>query len=210
MVILVANQKGGCGKTTVSIQLANYLATKGVELLAIDTDFQGSFYDRREDDKKTFPDNEILYEVIKAEAEEIPKIIENVSQVENAILLIDFPGKLDDDNLIHILMNADIIVIPFAYDYNTVESTITFGMVLQKLKVPGKLFFLPNRIKSSAKYDTKEQVNEVFSNWGIVLDEIPDRVIFERGSTLEIGSEAEKVVKLPFDTLIEQGKILTF
>ena len=43
-IITIANQKGGCGKTTTTIQLAGGLAAAGYRVLVVDTDPQATAY----------------------------------------------------------------------------------------------------------------------------------------------------------------------
>jgi len=56
-VIAVANQKGGCGKTTTTVNLAAYLALRGSHVLLIDLDPQGSSTTHLGIDKDNLPKN---------------------------------------------------------------------------------------------------------------------------------------------------------
>jgi len=82
-IIAIANQKGGVGKTTTSINLSASLAEKGKKVLVIDTDPQGNTTSGFGVDKNDLEDT--IYELILGECSIEDCIIKDV--VENVSIL---------------------------------------------------------------------------------------------------------------------------
>lgn len=202
-VIVFANQKGGCGKTTHCIQFANYLAEKNREVLLLDLDFQRSLLDRRNEDLNLY-DNKPRYEVVAIDIEKALNLLNDFESVERGCLLIDLPGKIDDNLMADVLQKADVIICPFRYDKLTMDSTGFFIKILEHLKVKARLFFIPNNLKKSVKYDAKLQIINILSNYGTVTSEVQDRVAMERVNTLIIHNEAIDIVSEAYDLIIEK------
>lgn len=206
MIIVFGNQKGGCGKTTNCIQFANYLAYLGKSCVVLDVDFQKSIVDRRRQDLISYA-NEPRYEVVDADMNDVAKTIEDFKAINDGHLLIDLPGRIDNEALITIIQNADVVVVPFRYDRLTMDSTGLFIKIMEYYKVKAKIFFLPNNIESSVKYETKEQVKEILKDYGTITDEIPSRVIMQRLYTIEIEKKAIEVVSKAYDCIIQEAQI---
>jgi len=195
MIILFANQKGGCGKTTNCIQFSNYLSKKE-KVVVLDLDFQRSIKDRRDSESSVFEELP-PYEVIDIAIDKVAEFLKNTEVDGN--LLIDLPGRIDDVNLQAIFEKADVIICPFKYDKLTIDSTGFFLQLMKELKIKAKIFFVPNNINKSIRYENKNHIIDILSQHGFVTDEIPSRVAMERLSTYGINDEALSIVKPVYD-----------
>lgn len=87
--IAIANQKGGVGKTTTSINLSASLAAKGKKVLVIDTDPQGNTTSGFGIDKEEMENT--VYELMLGEC----SIRESMTQVENIEHLSLIPSNVN-------------------------------------------------------------------------------------------------------------------
>ncbi|WP_158826952.1 ParA family protein [Mucilaginibacter lacusdianchii] len=179
MIILIGNQKGGAGKSTFTLLLANYLTTvRKQKVTILDMDYQQSIAAKAE--KAKILENDPLYEVVPTELKQFPDLLQVILSKRDEIALLDMPGKMDDDGLIPAIAAADFIICPFAYDEFTVDSTILFALVVRRINNRAPLIFIPNRIKQTVKYETKTEVEKVISGFGTITPPIPDRIDFQR------------------------------
>jgi chromosome partitioning protein len=198
MNIIIGNQKGGVGKTTHAILLANYLSLeKQKELVILDIDFQGSIKSKWDQDLEIF-DNDPLYEVVQLELESFSSIFNKLNDI-NGYVIIDLPGKIDDNNLVLVFEEADLILCPFSYDKLTFESTIVFAQVIRHINKEVPIIFLPNRLKATVNYSIKNQVNEALSKFGTIAPEIPDRISLQRLDCFTISENALSAIEETYE-----------
>lgn len=183
MVILIGNQKGGAGKSTLTLLLANYLTrAHGRKVTVLDMDSQQSVSAKF--DKAKVLDNEPPYDVIPADLTHFPLLLQVLTENPEETVLIDLPGKMDDDGLIPVILSGDLILCPFNYDEFSVDSTLLFAMVAGKINNRAPIVFIPNRIKATVRYDTRKEVDKVLVKFGRVMPGIADRIDFQRVDTL--------------------------
>jgi chromosome partitioning protein len=184
MTIIIGNQKGGAGKSTITLALANYLTqAKKCPVTVIDMDYQQSISQKYE--KAKVLENKEPYEVLSATLETFPVLKEVIMKNDKDVVLIDLPGKLDDDGLLAVFNAAELFICPFAYDEFTFESTMLFTLVLRKVNPKIKMIFIPNRIKANAKYEIMQEVNTQLSKFGVITEVLPDRIDFQRTNTFQ-------------------------
>jgi len=188
MVILIGNQKGGAGKSTLAMLCANYLSLVKKKLVTVlDMDYQKSLLSRFEDAKVL--ENPEPYQVVDVGLNKFPMVYDLLLSEPEQHIIIDLPGKIDDDDLIPVIEAADVIIIPFHYDKLTFQSTDLFALITNRLNPKSKKIFVPNLIKTSVKYDLKSAVDEHFKQYGIISSELPHRVAFQRLTTRDLPSD---------------------
>jgi chromosome partitioning protein len=203
MNILIGNQKGGCGKSTVALLLANFLTmVKKVNVTLIDMDYQQSIAQKF--DKARVLENEPLYDVIAAQLAHYPVFKELIRRSSGEVVMIDLPGKLDDDGLIPVFQSADLLVSPFAYDEFSFDSTVLFAIVLKKINPALPVVFIPNRVKGNVRYETQREVNEQLSKLGELTPALPERIDFQRVTTFMTPLPVVPVVIPVFEKIYEK------
>ena len=205
MKIVIANQKGGVGKSTTCVLLANYLALeKNEEVVIFDMDLQETVYSMWERDRELY-ENEPLYEVLKLDLEDYPRYAADLEALKGQTqVIIDMPGRLDNDSILSVLKDADLIICPIAYERSVFESSHVFARVARHLNAANKIVFLPTRLNKTIKYETKEKVREAMASFGEIAPEIAERVALQRIDTVSISSEAREVVQEAFDFIYDK------
>lgn len=182
--LFIWKPKRGVGKSTLTVLSGNYLSlVKDWPVTIIDMDYQQSISQKYE--KAKVLENEEPYEVIPATLETFPILSNVLTKNNNDAVLIDLPGKLDDDGLLPVFQSADLVVCPFSYDEFTFESTVLFAVVLKKVNPKVTVVFIPNRIKANAKFEIMSEVNEQLSRFGKITKGLPDRIDFQRITTFQ-------------------------
>jgi len=214
-IVTFANQKGGVGKTTLCATFANYLVTKGVNVVVVDCDFQHSIIKCRRADIRKYGSQPIPYEVAKYDATDREAISELVNKLHNdpsiEVALVDAPGSLKAGGLVPLFSNTDIIVVPFHYDLVTVPSTASFLIFIDMLrkavkgKMEARLIIVPNkhdnRVGKRSELLLWEKTRETFSNYGLVTSKIPRRADMQRFSTMAGLDMQQPIVRNVFDKI---------
>lgn len=207
MIIIIGNQKGGCGKSTLTLLLANFLTqVKKTKVHVIDMDYQQSISQKYENAK--ILENKAPYEVIAASLEHYPVIKELLRETAGEVVLIDLPGKLDDDGLIPIFQSTDLVICPFSYDEFSFNSTVLFSVVFKKISPETGIIYVPNRVKANVRYETQQEVNEQLLKIGTLTAPIADRVDFQRTNTFMTPLAVVPVIIPVFEQVYEKIKAI--
>ena len=127
--ILIANPKGGSGKTTLSINIAGYLASRGRSVTILDLDRQKSASQWLASRPSSLPAISLL-------------LAEGEKSAAADWLVIDSPAGLHGKNLEHALKLVHKVIVPIAPSLFDIQASREFLEVLSREKVvrKGKTF----------------------------------------------------------------------
>ncbi|MFD1771350.1 nucleotide-binding protein [Sphingobacterium suaedae] len=203
MIIVIGNQKGGAGTSTLALLLANYLAVERRRKVTV-LDMAHHKAIRSKAEKAKILENEPLYEVLAVDACDCGNLMNNSISKDERIVLVDFPKRMDHNELVPVLSNAQAFLCPFSYDEATVDCTVLFALIVRKINLRAPLLFVPNRIKTSARYELKNDVDKSLRRLGAVVPAIPDRIDIHRVNTLGTPEDIRQLLNPIFDLVYEQ------
>lgn len=224
--IAFANQKGGCGKTTLCTLFANYLSEMNIPVCVVDADIQRTIsYIRKENLRKEqkiaseAPWTVQTFDIKRPKTSSLDDFLKTVNGLMDAAsalkgcVLFDTPGNLTEEGLAPIYSKVDYIICPYLYDQATLSSTGVFITVVDVLRktypnMKAKLVFIPNAVQKGVglleELEMWKQIDAIFAKRGIVTPKIDRKVCLQRYSTLEITKEQKDTVSTCFDFIIKK------
>lgn len=149
--IAIGNQKGGVGKSALTVIYASYLHYELLKnVLVVDCDYpQHSIFNMRTTDIEAVNQNEELqaslskhfdqhgrkaYKIIKTTAESaldyVTDYLDSTSQIPD-VVLFDLPGTVNSLGVLNLIFNLDYIFIPIIADKRILESSLSFALSLK-------------------------------------------------------------------------------
>ena len=154
MIITFSNRKGGVGKSSLCVSLANYWSSRDIPVQVIDVDPQQSLLNARALDISMDTEHAPKFDILKFELHnQLNKLPEYIRELKKkgSHILFDAPGGMVNDLYMHIVLFSDFVIVPFQYESFSIESTGEYATVLKKLDeayptLKRKAIYVPNMV----------------------------------------------------------------
>jgi cellulose biosynthesis protein BcsQ len=150
--IAFSTQKGGAGKTTLTVLMASYLYyVRGYDVVVVDCDFpQFSIKDMRERDMQNIESNEYLlrqthemmrrtgkpaYPIVESRPDEAVETVKPFLEMDTPpdFIFFDLAGTIDNLGVIETIATMDYIFCPITADNVVLRSSIMFASQLNDM-----------------------------------------------------------------------------
>jgi chromosome partitioning protein len=209
MIISLLNQKGGVGKTTLAVHLAGAFAKRGLRVMLVDADPQGSALDWAElrEDKDAFPVVGLPKPTLH---KELPKLAANYD-----LIVVDGAPRVYDVAR-SAIMASDVVLIPVQpspYDVWAAKEIVDLLIEVKEFKENLKRAFVINRkiVNTAIGRDVTEALTEY--DLPVLGSQICQRVSFAesagQGKTVletEPGSTAAREIEALTSEVMELVK----
>jgi len=187
-VLTIAQQKGGSGKTTLAVNIAQYYAAQGKSVAVLDTDPQGSlgrwFMTRRErlGDAAGIAFGTSSAWGVSYECEKLRKL--------HDIVIVDTPPKIDAD-LRPALREADLVIVPVAT--SQVDLWATEGVLELAARERRAVMIVLNRAAARARLTAVVTAEIAAMDVACAVTQLGNRVVF--AEALGLGLAAAEMAK---------------
>lgn len=196
MIITFSNQKGGVGKSSLCVSLANYWSAQGIKLQVLDVDPQHSLLNFRKKELEINGQLRPKFEIMDfSHHKNMSKAREFIINLKKEPIhtLIDTSGSGLTELNMNIVLYSDVVIIPFQYEDYSIQATGEYATILKNL---GKTFpemervciFVPNMVDTRIG---RASDREKWDAWDASIDKValrsprvPMRVCLQRRNTL--------------------------
>jgi len=230
LLIAFSTQKGGMGKTALTVLSASYLHyVKGYNVAVVDCDYpQHSIVEMRERDVEQVKTNvyykqlayiqfknlqKKAYLIEESNAADAITVAEELRQKNDLdFIFFDLPGTLNTKGVIKTLAMMDYVFIPVSADRVVLESTLQFATTIHdNLITTGKsnikdLFLIWNMVDGRERTELYEAYDDAIAELGLQVMKtvIPDTKRFRREMT-ESNRPVFRSTLFPVDKSLVKG-----
>jgi chromosome partitioning protein len=212
LVISTIHQKGGVGKTTLSVCLAGELAKRGFDPLLVDADPTESAQAWAKAGRLDF--NVVGYPVVPGQT---VAWAESISKLESKVFVIDCGPN--DYSLAAACALTDVALLPCGASGLDLDGTVRalrqIGAVRAQRRAPLNVFVVPTRVDGRT-IEGRQLVDQLRALGEVVTRPMTSRVDYVRAFTAGLsihayasGSEADQEIKALTDQVLDSVAIRT-